>query len=146
MNRSGENERIRSAFAKKCGNDKIWVRFGQAERKTQGYGHGSEKQWENVRIQKQTSKHKVIVFIGDGGYDDCEDDYKIPYPEVDEANAARKEGIRILYLGIGEWLDPSSGDYNKEAHDHALLLAGGEENYIQIADFNVNLHCLFVFI
>ncbi|EYC14214.1 hypothetical protein Y032_0041g405 [Ancylostoma ceylanicum] len=97
-------------------------------------------------MAKQTSKHKVIVFIGDGGYDDCEDDYKIPYPEVDEANAARKEGIRILYLGIGEWLDPSSGDYNKEAHDHALLLAGGEENYIQIADFNVNLHCLFVFI
>ncbi|EYC14229.1 hypothetical protein Y032_0041g415 [Ancylostoma ceylanicum] len=93
-------------------------------------------------MQKQTSKHKVIIFIGDGGYDNTE--YADIYPDLEMANAARREGIRILYLAIGEYVDPYSPNYARTWHQHALRLAGGEENYIQIADFDVNLHCFFI--
>ncbi|EPB77941.1 hypothetical protein ANCCEY_02927 [Ancylostoma ceylanicum] len=85
-------------------------------------------------MQKQTSKHKVIIFIGDGGYDNTE--YADIYPDLEMANAARREGIRILYLAIGEYVDPYSPNYARTWHQHALRLAGGEENYIQIADFD----------
>ncbi|EYC35334.1 hypothetical protein Y032_1077g3554 [Ancylostoma ceylanicum] len=58
---------------------------------------------------------------------------------VFQSRIARKEGIRIIYIAVGEYVDPSNRWYEPSFMEECRQMAGSDENLIKVGLFEVSV-------
>ncbi|RCN44447.1 hypothetical protein ANCCAN_09584 [Ancylostoma caninum] len=84
-------------------------------------------------LEKETTKHKIMMIFSDTQGDTVS--YPV-YDQEEEADKARANGIRIIYVGVDVSVDSNGKWTNSKERNHAVRLTGSEENLIGVGDPN----------
>ncbi|CAJ0597947.1 unnamed protein product [Cylicocyclus nassatus] len=102
-------------------------------------------------LEKEKTKHRMMILFSDGDQDICDDDdtfwqnEDVDYPCVEEwklmkkhpqqaeAKAARDQGIKFIYVAVGPNVDKSNTtSYSQKCMDNVINMAGGVKNVVEV--------------